>query len=630
VTLESVEGTLDPSRPLKVAVLVKQVPLAEELELDTGGRLRREGLQLELNPYCRRAVAKGAELAKASNGTCTVITLGPPSADEALREAIAWGVDRGVHLCDPLFAGSDTLATAQTLAAALRREGPFDVIFVGRNTTDGDTGQVGPEVAGILDLPFCAAVRRLTLEGESVRLLLEDDDGFREVEARLPIVLGVAERLCSPCKMEPDARRAVPAERIQKVTASELGAGPWGDAASPTRVGAVRQLAQARAGELLSGDVASQVVDAARILAERGALTNVQAIRAACVPEAAADRLTGAPVIAVVVEEERPVVARELLGSAAGLAAKIHGRVVCWLCPNALWSGTPARGFAEDATLLPSDLGPLGADEVVEVLCGGAGALGPGDVADELAAWASEIVPWAILAPSTSYGREIAARVAVALGAGLVGDAIDFEVSERRLVAQKPGFSGAVVAEITCSSEVQIATVRPGVLPILAPRDHEAPSSRRAIAASGRVRAISVRRDDDVELLARSEVVVGVGTGVDPTEYQELRALAGHLGGELAATRRVTDAGWMPRSRQVGVTGRSIAPRLYIAVGLSGSFNHMVGVRGAHTILAVNTNPDAPVFAQSDIGIVGDWHEALPLLRAHWDQHRSQEFASVE
>ena len=92
--------------------------------------------------------------------------------------------------------------------------------------------------------------------------------------------------------------------------------------------------------------------------------------------------------------------------------------------------------------------------------------------------------------------------------------------------------------------------------------------------------------------------------------------MAALLGAELAATRKVTDKGWAPRARQVGITGRSIAPRLYVALGLSGKFNHMVGVRAAGTILAINNDPGALVFAQCDIGIVGDWHEVVPALAA--------------
>ena len=101
------------------------------------------------------------------------------------------------------------------------------------------------------------------------------------------------------------------------------------------------------------------------------------------------------------------------------------------------------------------------------------------------------------------------------------------------------------------------------------------------------------------------------------------------LGAELAATRKVTDRGWAPRARQVGITGRSIAPRLYVAVGLSGKFNHMVGVRAAGTILAVNADRDAPVFEHCDVGIVGDWHEVVPLLQRHCAVRRRRPTATI-
>jgi electron transfer flavoprotein alpha subunit len=195
-----------------------------------------------------------------------------------------------------------------------------------------------------------------------------------------------------------------------------------------------------------------------------------------------------------------------------------------------------------------------------------------------------------------------------------VGDAIMLSVRENALVAAKPAFAGALVADITCRSATQMVTVRPGVLPAPPLRPREIPVLTRPAGRRGRVRVLSERRDDDVESLARAQVVIGVGTGVTPEEYQLLSPLAAVLGAELAATRKVTDRGWAPRARQVGITGRSIAPRLYVAVGLSGKFNHMVGVRAAGTILAVNANRDAPVFEHCDVGIVGDWHEVVPLL----------------
>ncbi len=598
-------------RPLRVAALVKQIPVAEELSLGPDGRLVRDGVGLELNAYCRRAVSKGVELARDTGGTCTVLTLGPPSAEDVLREAVAWGADEGIHLCDPAFAGSDTLATARALAAALRLAGPFDLVLTGRNSLDGETGQVGPEVAQLLDLPFAGAVRRLdgAESGSTLVLELELDDGSADVEVDLPAVLSVAERLCDPCKVDARGREGVASGFLRRMTAPDLGPGPWGAAGSPTRVGATRLLAPERHPVVLDGPLREQVDAAVAILCERGALGGWDRID----PAAGTD-LTIAPpngggrgaapgpdadaVIAVLAEPGRPAVAAELLAESARIGRPM-GATLEVLCPD---GADP----------------PAGADQVVHLR----GSARAEDVAAGVARYVAEEEPWAVLAPSTAFGREVAGRVAAATGSGLVGDAMALSVRDGRLVAAKPAFSGSLVADITCHEGTQMATVRPGVLATSARVAGDAPAPVRVrvrvreVAPRGRVRLLGERRDDELETLARAEAVIGVGTGVHPEEYELLSPLASLLGAELAATRKVTDKGWAPRARQVGVTGRSIAPRLYVALGLSGKFNHMVGVRSARTILAVNSDRDAPVFARCDVGVVGDWHEVVPLLTA--------------
>jgi electron transfer flavoprotein alpha subunit len=587
--------------PLRIAALAKQVPLAESLELQ-GGRLVRTGVGTEMNPYCRRAVAQGVTLARETGGTCTVITLGPPGAEDVLREAVAWGADAGLHACDPAFAGSDTLATAGALAAVLRAAGPFDLILVGRNSIDGETGQVGPELAELLDLGFADGVRRLHDGGAVWPLELEHDDGTQEVEVALPALLSVAERLCDPCKVDPAGRAAVAPRRLTRMDAGGLGPGPWGEAGSPTVVGATRPLEQERALHVLEGPVAAQVDEAVRMLVARGALT----ARPDPAPAAPGDRRTvdrgASRVIAVLAEPGRQRVTDELLGAAARLAQQV-GAAVHALCPGPFAAGA---------------LAGAGADAVVALEGSGVPALMAGeDVADALTAYVRETEPWAVLAPSTAFGREVAGRAAAATGSGLVGDAIALAARDDVLVASKPAFAGALVADITCRSATQMVTVRPGVLPAPEPgTPHDVPVLTRAMGLRGRVRVLSEHRDDDVETLARAPVVIGVGTGVTPEEYEALSPLAATLGAELAATRKVTDRGWAPRARQVGITGRSIAPRLYVAVGLSGKFNHMVGVRAAGTIVAVNEDRAAPVFEHCDVGIVGDWHEVVPLLHA--------------
>ncbi len=586
---------------LAIAALVKQIPKFEAMALGPDGRLVREGLELEMNAYCRRAVAQAVELGASHGATVTIVTLGPETADDCLREAIAWGLDRdvettGLLVSDPAFAGSDTLATARALAAALRAAGPFDLVLTGRNSVDADTGQVGPELAELLDLPFATAVRHLSLTDGALDLRCEHDDGWVQARLSLPAIVSTAERLIDPCKVDPEGRAAVDAGRIRRVTAADLGPGPWGQAASPTRVGRVQVLESERQRHLLAdAPLAEQVQRAVEVLRARGALDPAldHAGDLGTVPE---PDDTPARTTVVLVEPDRSAMTRELLGSAASLGGRVAAMTL------------------DDAD--PAELGGWGADEIVRLRAplADAGAVPEDDVAAGVIEWLRAEPPWALLAPSTVWGREVTSRAAAALGAGLTGDAVGLELDGDRLLAWKPAFGGQLVAAIHTDSPTQMATVRAGMLPELHPRHHVATMTERAISPRGRVAVLARTRDDDLDVLAEATVVIGIGQGIPPEEYDRIEPLRVALGAELAATRKVTDKGWLPRARQVGITGRSIAPRLFVSLGASGKFNHMVGVRAARTVLAINRDPDALVFGAADVGIVGDWRETLPLL----------------
>jgi electron transfer flavoprotein alpha subunit len=588
-------------RPLRIAALVKQIPKIEAMSLGADGRLQRDGIELHMNDYCRRAVAKGCELAKASGGTVTVITLGPPSADNVLREAIACGADEGVHVTDPAFAGSDTWATAQALAAAIEKLGPFDLVLLGRNSVDADTGQVPPQLAALLDLPFCTGVRELDLDGETLRLRLEHDDEWVETEVDLPAMVSCAERLCDPCKIkDPDVWATVDGAKIRRLAAADLGPGPWGQEASPTRVGDVRTIAVTREQRVVDGSVAEQAAAVMAVLDDRAALA-ADSPEDGTGPEVPPRQPAGGPTIVVLVEPARTRIGRELLGSAAHLASEVGGAVVAF---------GPSPGD-------PRRLGAWGADRIVAVT----GSDIEEDVASALVDWSRDNPPWAVLGPGTAWGRDVLSRAAAGLGAGLTGDAVDLESRDGRLVAWKPAFGGKLVAEIHCSSPIQMATVRSGVLALRTPRDIiDTPVDAVAVEPRGRVRVLGRERDDDSDELATADIVIGIGVGVKPEDYPTLRNLADRMGAVLCATRKVTDKGWMPRARQVGITGHAISPRLFVSLGSSGKFNHTVGIRGAGTVVAINTDPEAPVFGFADVGVVGDWKAVLtelaPLIEA--------------
>jgi electron transfer flavoprotein alpha subunit len=599
---------------VEIAVLVKQVPAADALSLDPEGRLRRVGLPAEMNPFCRRAVAKGVELAAATGGRCTAITMGPPAAEDSVREAVAGGADRGILLSDPALAGADSLATAAALAALLRQRGPFDLVLLGRSSVDAETGQLGPELAELLDLPFVAAARVIDVDGSTLRILGERDDGSRLVEVGLPAVVSAAERLTDPCKRTPEERQAVPADRIVRITASELGAGPWGAAASPTSVGAVRSVAVDRARRILQGTPEEQVAAALDALEARGVqlptVSPRQPVQAAAGPapevpgrdvvEAVPAR-TGppaGPVVAVVCESADETVLRPLVGEAAVVARAVRGQVSV-VCPG------------------PADpgLGAYGADTVVSVT----GTRVEEDLAATLAEHWADQRPWAVLVPATVWGREVAGRLAARLGAGLIGDAVGVGVVDGRLVGLKPALGGQLVVEVRAAGTPQLVTVRPGILPGRQPRAGTEAAVETLVGQSrSRVRVLETFRDDDVGLLAGAPVVVCAGLGVDQAGLPLVEALAEAAGGVVGATRKLTDRGWLPRSRQIGITGQSVAPSLLVLVGVSGALNHMIATQAAGTIVAINSDPAAKVFAWADIGLVADWRQVVPLLTEAW------------
>ena len=593
---------------MRIAVLVKQIPAPVEFRMQDG-RLVRDGVPLEVNAYCRRANAKAVELA-GPDGEVVVFTMGPPAAADALREMIACGADRGVHLCDPAFAGSDTLATAVALGAAIRREGPFDLVLAGLNSLDSDTGQVPAEMAELLGLPFAAGVRDLEVVGGSFTARLETDDGHRTVEGELPAALSTAERLCAPSKAPPEACAEVADDRIVRLSAADLDvpAGTLGARGSPTSVGPVRVLTATRRALR-----AASVAEAVDLLEELGAFSDAPES-----DDADGDASPGSAALldastdgAQAAAGERsvwcfftdPGVGAELLGEGAELAAWISGTV------------TAVTTMADTADR--AGLGAAGADRLLVI----GSASEPSEQADALAAAAARRLPWALLVEGTRSGRVVASTVAARCGWGLTGDAVGLEVSpDGRLVAWKPAFGGRLQVPIVSRSPVQMATIRPGVLALGPPRVGAPDPEAELLAAPrpSRIRTVSVVRDDaDSGELRRARTVVAVGVGVDPDGYpviDELRAALGDAA--LGATRRVTDRGWVPRSRQIGVTGHAVAPRLLVAVGSSGRFNHTVGIRNAATVLAVNSDPGAEIFDQVDVGLVGEWQAVVPELTA--------------
>ena len=315
-------------------------------------------------------------------------------------------------------------------------------------------------------------------------------------------------------------------------------------------------------------------------------------------------------------------VAFELLGK--GLELKAQRGDGCRLCAVLLGSGLTGD--------MSAALSAAGADVVYAVDDPKLADYEANVYVDAVAKLAERHRPEVILAGATAVGRAFFARVAVRLRTGLTADCTALKIEETRnratgvsqmlLHQTRPAFGGNIMATImTPDNRPQMATVRPKVFRRgnreqgIGNRDGGVVVREVLDLIAPKTRLVRVDHDPDAVDIAAAPVLVAGGRGLkNALNFVKLFELAGLLGGEVAASRAAVDAGWVPQFRQVGQTGKAVAPKLYLCFGISGAIQHLEGIRGADRIIAVNSDPNAPIFGVADLGIVGDAMEIVDAL----------------
>jgi len=231
--------------------------------------------------------------------------------------------------------------------------------------------------------------------------------------------------------------------------------------------------------------------------------------------------------------------------------------------------------------------------------------------------------PSVVLYGATNNGRDLAPRVACRLETGLTADCTELDIEEETglLVSTRPTFGGNLMATILCPDHrPQMSTVRPGMFKRGLPDESRTGEviEENIHLESDQIRVKLVERIKEVAEavnLEEAEVIVSGGRGLkDEKGFELLQELAQLLGGTVGASRAAVDAGWIPHAHQVGQTGKNVSPKLYIAVGISGAIQHLAGMSGAGTVVAINKDPDAPIFGVADYAVVGDLFEVVPAL----------------
>lgn len=232
-------------------------------------------------------------------------------------------------------------------------------------------------------------------------------------------------------------------------------------------------------------------------------------------------------------------------------------------------------------------------------------------LAEKIKQWGSKIV----LAPATIPMRNIMPLLAWKLDAGLTADCTALEMNGDDLMQTRPAFGNSLMATIKSLSQIQMATVRPGTYRAVEGKAETVQIIPEEYTGEEAIKELSFNRFTQGKPLSQAEIIVAGGVGVGSKEgFRKLEQLAAKLGAGLGASRTAVDAGWAPFRCQIGMTGVTVCPKLYIAVGISGAVQHLAGMSGSGKVIAINSDPKAPIFDYADYGIVGDWETVIDAL----------------
>ena len=628
---------------LTIISLIKQVPLATEMRMGEDGLMDRTKAKSIINIDCQFGLEAGLQLKKQyPDARMIVCSMGPQSFGTALKTAISMGYDEAYLLSDRKLGGSDTFATGLAIGTMLKHLGftkdskePF-IIVAGRQTSDGDTAHVPSQVAENIGIPQATFVESVKADGEGnviAKRIIEG--GYQMMKLPMPCVISLTATGIPPRK--PSLSGAIKARNAAITTLGvddiHLGTEKIGINGSPTIVAKVVNIVSERAPITMSeGHNEASLVDSLITNFNKGGNTLQKKEETAKketerpdYPEK--DFRDGSRGILTWAEITNGNVSRpslELLSPARKLATQLGNDTKVMT----LLIGKNVQPLAQ--TLIEH-----GADEVImvdhekleEYL-----VLPFSDIFEQVI---KDRKPEIALFAATTAGRELAPRIGMKTGSGVTADCTKLEIGEYIngkekiiytpiLESQRPTYGESKLATILGFVCPQISTGRPGTFEV--PKREE---GRQGIVSTFKpvlkdkdfvVEIMkTVRGEGGLQNLFEADVIVSGGRGTTGDSLGLVKALAEALksqgiNAEWACSRPVVDEGVAEYARQVGQTGKTIRPKLYIAVGISGAIQHIAGMKESEKIIAIDHNPKASIFHHADFGIVGEYQDILPEL----------------
>ncbi|KAG0777762.1 hypothetical protein G6F22_011652 [Rhizopus arrhizus] len=509
-------------------------------------------VKMSMNPFDEIAVEEATRLKeKGAVAEVVAVSCGVAQCQETLRTAMAIGADRGVLV--QTDAELQPLAVAKLLKALVDKEQP-QLVILGKQAIDDDANQTGQMLAALLDWPQATFASKVELADGRVTVTREVDGGLETLTLKLPAIVTTDLRLNEPRYVTLPNIMKAKKKQLDTVTPQDLGVDP------------APRLKTLKVSEPPARKAGIKVADVAALVDK---LKNEAKLKGATL-------------------------------NAVAAAAKIGGDV------HVLVAGANARAVADQAAA---------AAGVAKVLLADAPQLADGlaeNVAAQVLAVASNYSH--ILFPATASGKNVAPRVAAKLDVAQISDIIGVESAD---TFQRPIYAGNAIATVQSADAVKVITVRTtGFDAVAAQGGSAAVEEIAAVADSGLSSFVGreVAKSDRPEL-AGARVVVSGGRGLGSAEnFKILDPLADKLGAALGASRAAVAAGYAPNDWQVGQTGKIVAPQLYVAVGISGAIQHLAGMKDSKVIVAINKDPEAPIFGVADYGLVGDLFQVVPEL----------------
>ena len=628
---------------LTIISLIKQVPLPTEMRMGDDGLMDRTKAKSIINIDCQFGLEAGLQLKKQNpDARLIVCSMGPQSFEVALRTAISMGYDEACLLSDRKLGGSDTYATGLAISTMLKHLGftkdskePF-IVLAGRQTSDGDTAHVPSQVAESLGIPQATFVESVKSDGEGnviAKRIIEG--GYQMMKLPMPCAISLTPTGIPPRK--PSLTGAIKARNAQitvfGIADIGLGTEKIGLSGSPTIVSNVINIVSERAPITMSvGHNDTVLVDSLISNFNKGG--NVLEKKETAEKKVSEtpdfpyyDNRNGAKGIITWAEIANGKIARpsiEILTPARKLANELGNdtKIITLLI---------GKNIKDQAKILFEH----GSDEVIVV---------EDDKLEEYLVLPFSSIfyqvikernPEIALFAATTSGRELAPRIGMKTGSGVTADCTGLEIGEyinRKeklinkpiLFSRRPTYGESKLATILGFVYPQISTARAGTFEVPAKMEGRTGilSTFKPILTDNEFTVEilkTVRGEGGLQNLFEADIVVSGGRGATGDSLELIKKLAEALKAqgvkaEWACSRVVVDEGFAEYAHQVGQTGKTIRPKVYIAVGISGAIQHLAGMKESEKIIAIDHNPKASIFHFADFGIVGEYQDILPEL----------------